>query len=59
MTEGHILASSLQNYSIEESARAALEARQHNDDPIDVQPVGDRPQRDEYWGQSKGEGRKP
>ncbi|WP_290817484.1 carbamoyl-phosphate synthase large subunit [Halovivax sp.] len=42
-------------FSTEESAKAALEARRHKDDPIDVEAVSDRPQRDEYWGQPKGE----
>jgi len=35
------------------SARAALEAIEAADDPLDVQPVGQRVKRDEYWGQPK------
>jgi carbamoyl-phosphate synthase large subunit len=42
-------------FSTEASAKAALEARQHSEDPIDVQPVSERPKRDEYWGQPKDE----
>jgi carbamoyl-phosphate synthase large subunit len=42
-------------FSTEASAKAALEARQHSEDPIDVQSVGDRPKRDEYWGQPRDE----
>ncbi|WP_049927022.1 carbamoyl-phosphate synthase large subunit [Halopiger goleimassiliensis] len=42
-------------FSTEESAKAALEARANKDEPIDVQPITDRPQRDEYWGQPKAE----
>ncbi|WP_254863739.1 carbamoyl-phosphate synthase large subunit [Halovivax gelatinilyticus] len=42
-------------FSTYEAASAALEAREHRGEPIDVQAVSDRPQRDEYWGQPKGE----
>jgi len=35
------------------SARAALEAIEAADEPLDVQPVGQRVKRDEYWGQPK------
>ncbi|MFC6716806.1 carbamoyl-phosphate synthase large subunit [Natrialbaceae archaeon GCM10025810] len=42
-------------FSTEQSAKAALEAREHKDEDIDVQAVTDRPQRDEYWGQPKSE----
>jgi len=37
------------------SAKAALEAIEAADEPLDVQPVGNRVKRDEYWGQPKGE----
>jgi len=37
------------------SARAALEAIEAADEPLDVQPVGQREKRDEYWGQPKAE----
>ncbi|MFC7211803.1 carbamoyl-phosphate synthase large subunit [Natronoarchaeum sp. GCM10025321] len=40
-------------FSTTASAKAALEARKQQDDPIDVRPVTDRPQRQEYWGQPK------
>ncbi|MCL9812481.1 carbamoyl-phosphate synthase large subunit [Natranaeroarchaeum aerophilus] len=40
-------------FSTTASAKAALEARKQADDPIDVRPVTDRPQRQEYWGQPK------
>ncbi|ARS90853.1 carbamoyl-phosphate synthase large subunit [Natrarchaeobaculum aegyptiacum] len=40
-------------FSTEASAKAALEARAARDEPIDVQAITDRPQRDEYWGQPK------
>ncbi|AGB16904.1 carbamoylphosphate synthase large subunit [Halovivax ruber XH-70] len=42
-------------FSTEEAASAALEARELRDEPIDVEAIGDRPQRDEYWGQPKTE----
>src|SRR6056297_3125044 len=42
-------------FSTAEAASAALEAREHRDEPIDVEAIGDRPQRDEYWGQPKDE----
>jgi carbamoyl-phosphate synthase large subunit len=35
------------------SAKAALEAIEAADEPIDVQPVDARHKRDEYWGQPK------
>jgi len=35
------------------SAKAALEAIEAADEPLDVQPVGQRVKRDEYWGQPK------
>jgi len=37
------------------SAKAALEAIEAADEPLDVQPIGNRVKRDEYWGQPKGE----
>jgi len=37
------------------SAKAALEAIEAADEPLDVAPVGSRKKRDEYWGQPKGE----
>jgi len=37
------------------SARAALEAIEAADEPIDVMPVDQRPKLDEYWGQPKSE----
>ena len=37
------------------SAKAALEAIEAADQPLDVQPIDDRPKLDEYWGQPKGE----
>jgi len=37
------------------SAKAALEAVEAADQPLDVQPIDDRPKLDEYWGQPKGE----
>ncbi len=40
-------------FSTTASAKAALEARKQKDDSIDVRPVSDRPQRQEYWGQPK------
>ncbi|WP_255194166.1 carbamoyl-phosphate synthase large subunit [Natronobeatus ordinarius] len=40
-------------FSTEASAKAALEARAHRDDPMDVQSITDRPKRNEYWGQPK------
>ncbi|WP_265108736.1 carbamoyl-phosphate synthase large subunit [Halosolutus halophilus] len=40
-------------FSTETSAKAALEARAAKDEPIDVQAITDRPQRQEYWGQPK------
>ena len=42
-------------FSTAEAAAAALEARAHRDEPIDVRAVSDRPQRDEYWGQPRDE----
>lgn len=42
-------------FSTAEAARAALEARRHKDEPIDVQAVQDRPRMQEFWGQPKGE----
>jgi len=38
------------------SAKAALEAIEAEDEPIDVLPVGDREKRDEYWGQPRSDG---
>jgi carbamoyl-phosphate synthase large subunit len=35
------------------SAKAGLEAIEAADEPLDVQPVGERVKRDEYWGQPK------
>jgi carbamoyl-phosphate synthase large subunit len=40
-------------FSTHASAKAALEARQHKDEDIDVQPVDERPKLQEYWGQPK------
>jgi carbamoyl-phosphate synthase large subunit len=37
------------------SAKAALEAIEAVDEPLDVAPVGSRRKRDEYWGQPKSE----
>jgi carbamoyl-phosphate synthase large subunit len=37
------------------SAKAALEAIEAADEPLDVAPVGSRKKRDEYWGQPKSE----
>ncbi|PSQ35657.1 carbamoyl-phosphate synthase large subunit [Halobacteriales archaeon SW_12_69_24] len=37
------------------SAKAALEAIEAADEPLDVAPIDSRPKRDEYWGQPKGE----
>jgi len=37
------------------SAKAALEAIEAADEPLDVAPVGSRRKRDEYWGQPKSE----
>ncbi|SNZ16313.1 carbamoyl-phosphate synthase large subunit [Natronoarchaeum philippinense] len=42
-------------FSTQASAEAALEARQHKDEPIDVEPVDERPKLQEDWGQPKGE----
>ncbi len=42
-------------FSTEASARAALEALDHADEPIDVRSITDRPKRDEYWGQPRAE----
>ena len=40
-------------FSTIESAQAALEAIRHSDEPLDVEPVDDRPKLREYWGQPK------
>ena len=40
-------------FSTIESAQAALEAIRHSGEPIDVEPVDDRPKMREYWGQPK------
>jgi len=40
-------------FSTIESAQAALEAIRHSDEPLDVEPVDDRPKLQEYWGQPK------
>ncbi len=40
-------------FSTIESAQAGLEAIRHADEPIDVEPVDDRPKLQEYWGQPK------
>jgi carbamoyl-phosphate synthase large subunit len=37
------------------SAKAALEAVEAADEPLDVQPIDQRNKRDEYWGQPKAE----
>ncbi|MFC6729896.1 carbamoyl-phosphate synthase large subunit, partial [Natronoarchaeum mannanilyticum] len=42
-------------FSTHASAKAALEARQHKEEPIDVAPVDERPKMQEFWGQPKGE----
>jgi len=42
-------------FSTHASAKAALEARRHKDEPIDVAPVDERPKMQEFWGQPKGE----
>ena len=36
------------------SAEAALDAIAAKDEPLSVQPIGDRPVRQEFWGQPKG-----
>jgi len=41
-------------FSTIESAQAALEAIRHADEPLDVEPIDDRPKLKEYWGQPKG-----
>ncbi|PSP24853.1 hypothetical protein BRC61_01175, partial [Halobacteriales archaeon QH_10_65_19] len=38
-------------FSTIESAQAALEAIRHSDEPLDVEPIDDRPRLREYWGQ--------
>ena len=45
---------SITYFSTIESAQAALEAIRHSAEPLDVQPVDDRPKLQEYWGQPKG-----
>jgi carbamoyl-phosphate synthase large subunit len=37
------------------SAKAALEAVEAADEPLDVEPIDERKKRDEYWGQPKAE----
>ncbi len=40
-------------FSTIESAQAALEAIRHEGEPLDVEPVDNRPKLQEYWGQPK------
>jgi carbamoyl-phosphate synthase large subunit len=40
-------------FSTYPSATDTLEALRANNEPLDVMAVGDRPKRDEYWGQPK------
>ncbi|MFC7073732.1 carbamoyl-phosphate synthase large subunit [Halovenus rubra] len=40
-------------FSTIESAQAGLEAIRHSEEPIDVEPIDERPKLQEYWGQPK------
>jgi carbamoyl-phosphate synthase large subunit len=42
-------------FSTMPSAKAALEAIEAEDEPLDVEAVSERPKRNEYWGQPKSE----